>query len=144
MSAHTSLFSGTWVEGSRIDFQFYKDNDIYSREGVGIAFNPTRFKEKKTNRAVSPLSRQRSVSETVAVNSLSLLCTRARTRRCCLHNSSLHAGDGQQSWGIPLQLGGVNLERLTAALQTSPALAGTKSGGSSLNTELQRMKTELG
>lgn len=30
-------------------FQFYKDNDIYSREGIGVAFNPTRFKERKTN-----------------------------------------------------------------------------------------------
>ena len=58
------------MEGSRIDFQFYKDNGIYSREGVGVAFNPTRFKEKKTNRAVSPLSWQRSDSETVAINSV--------------------------------------------------------------------------
>ena len=74
MSAHTSL-SGMWVEGSRIVFQFYKDNGIYSREGVGVALNTVRFKENKFV-LVSLLPQQWSDSETVATNPVSLVCAR--------------------------------------------------------------------
>lgn len=95
MSAHTSLFSGTWVEGSRIDFQFYKDSDIYSRKGVGVAFNPTRFKEKKTNRAGSPLSRQHVTGmyepERDAADRVTLLFTLAMVSK---------AGGSLCNWGV--------------------------------------------
>lgn len=95
--AHTSpSFQGCEWKDAELTFRSIKTIFILGK-GVGVAFNPTRFKEKKTNRAASPPARQRSISQTVAVSSVSPVGK--RTRRCRRRNSSLRAGDGQRGWG---------------------------------------------